>query len=101
MGLFSKKPSGSEIEQKVRDLFNHRLLSPRISTPEFDTAYDEVLQMLSEWAAANKLGSWKMSTIMGSIEAIFRHQLSQYTTEQEINRYVRIASGVFEKSERP
>jgi len=95
MGLFSKKPSGSEIDEKVLGLFNQRLLKTRISTSEFDTAYNSVLNELSAWADANGLGDWKRSTLMGSIEAVFRHQLNDYTTKQEINRYVNMARDIF------
>lgn len=92
MGLFSKSLSGREIESRVVDLFNTKLLNVgQTSSSTFNQAYEEVLVELSNWADENKLGSWKRSAIIGSIESIFRHQLNMTTTKQEIDRYVALA----------
>ena len=92
MGLFSSSVSSKKIDQIVMSHFQQYLSSPEgFGQPEYEENYRKMLTSLNEWADDLKLGTWKRSTIIGSIEAILRTTFRDHVPPQVISQYVKLA----------
>lgn len=92
MGLFGKSISNDEIDQVVMAHISKYLGAPQdFGKHGFDEKYDSMLESLREWSDTHKLGNWKKSSVVGSLEASIRRTLKGHIASDFIGIYIKKA----------